>query len=128
MSSTLTVIQTSQTVPQTNAPALYVVKFEITASTNAPLALFVLSAYDDSFSHPAMLYDIEAYPAEKLDALSLGLAWYRSASVTQSFPELNLALDFIVTITQRLQYVLADLNVATVQFNQSNTLTLSAGE
>lgn len=116
MSAQISISQVNSLVPREGEGPLYQVKFEIPASVEAPLALFVFDVSDDTYSHPATLYDIEAFPESKAEALSAGLDCYRQSTVTQQYEELTKALDFINVTRRRLRHTMAELDLKGVDF------------
>jgi hypothetical protein len=116
MSAQISISQVNSLIPREGEGPLYQVKFEIPASTEAPLALFVFDVSDDAYSHPATLYDIEAFPESKAEAISAGLDGYRQSAVTQQYEELTKALDFINVTRRRLRHTMAELDLKGVDF------------
>lgn len=126
MSAQISINQVNSLVPREGEGPLYQVKFEVPASTDAPLALFVFDVADDSYSHPATLYDIEAFPESKEAAISAGLDCYRQNAVTQQYEELTKALDFVSVTRRRLRHTMAELDLKGVDFAGTYEYTIPA--
>ena len=78
---------------------------EIVAADEIELQLFVFDVVDDAFSHVATPRDLDLYPNNKVEALSLGVDRYRQASVTKDFERLDIAEDFIAAIQSRVHWL-----------------------
>lgn len=124
MSAQVSINQVNSLVPREGASPLYRVKFEIPASVEAPLALFVFEVTDDEYSHPATIYDIQAFPETKAEAVSEGLDCYRQNTVTRDFEELTKALDFINVTRRRLRHTMAELDLKGTDFAGTYAYTL----
>jgi hypothetical protein len=106
MSVQITLKQTN-TLEEGTSPGLVVYRSanEITAAEAIELQLFVFDVADDAFSHVATPRDIDLYPNNKADALTLGVDRYRQASVTQDFELLDVAEDFIAAVQSRIHWL-----------------------
>lgn len=124
MSAQISINQVNSLVPREGTGPLYQVKFEIPASEESPLTLFVFDVVDDAYSHPATLYDIEAFPETKEAAISAGLDCYRQNNVTRQFDELTKALDFVSVVRRRLRHTMAELDLKGVEFAGTYEYTL----
>lgn len=123
-----TVTQTNTVLNQTDGSALYQVVFEVTASEGIALALFTYKTLDQTFHHPATIYDLETFPNNREDAITLGLDFYRSIEVTKTFEDIADALNFITAIKGRLQKITDEVNRAQASFAGTTTLVFDANE
>lgn len=94
----------------------YQVTDTVTATVSINPAVFVLSTLDDSFLNVAAVDEMLRLPVNKADAVAAGLTAYRVAAVTVIYPTLKAATDFAATVTQRLQQLANDYNVAVTSF------------
>jgi len=80
----------------------YQVECEIIASEGIGLQLFVYKVEDDTYSHIATPYDMEAYPTSKAQALTEGLDYYRQSSASQTNDRITDAEYFASVVYSRL--------------------------
>lgn len=102
MSTTITVEQENTVIESTPGEVLFQISFIITASEGLPLFLFTYSATTGEFSHPATVYDLDAYPENQNDAINQGLDFYRNFEVVRQFEDLTDAIQFAVVTRSRL--------------------------
>jgi hypothetical protein len=123
MTVSITLIQKNTTKNDASGVPEYTSDNEVTASIGIPLQLFVFKVSDDSFSHVAMVFDLEEFPADKAQAESDGKAFYRKATAVRSFALISEALSFATHVDSRLQFLANDFPVAKDQFLGDSTTT-----
>jgi hypothetical protein len=105
MSVSIALSQIRTIVDQGDGQVKYRVANQITAATDITLALFVNDVDPDDYSHIASLYDLDAYPEDRTEAIARGLDYYRRADATQDYDSIDGALHFAHVVKQQLTYL-----------------------
>jgi hypothetical protein len=94
---------------------LYRVKLEVLYASNISNKIFT---YDlEGFSRVATVWDIENIEATSLsEAESLGLTFYRQASVTKDFDQSSKAIEFATYSRNRIAWLVEEYKAATSGF------------
>lgn len=123
MSVTITVEQENTVVESAPGEVEYQVSYTVVASEGLPLQLFTFKI-DGTYSHPATVYDLDAYPDSSNEALNQGLEFYRQAEVTRSFEDLTDAVLFAAVTRSRLTALTAALPQTQAFFTGKETYTI----
>lgn len=102
------------------------VTFTVTNAANIEAALFTYNTGDDTFSHPATVFDIEDYPTTKAQAVEDNLAFYRANAVTRYFNNVDAANDFKEDVRARIQFVLNEFSKTQDDFEGTETYILES--
>ena len=128
MSTEISIEQTNTLIPQEDQTVRYQVRLNVVASVGAPLQLFVFGVLDDTYNHPATLYDVDMFPASKEEAVTLGVDYYRTSEVTRLFSLLADALEFSSMARARLRRTVNALNTVGLSFAGVQTHTITSRE
>lgn len=124
MSTTITVEQENTIVESTPGEVLYQVSYKVVASENLPLALFTFKVEPDEYSHPSTVYDLDAYPESRNEAINQGLEFYRAAEVVRQFEDLTDAIQFASVTRSRLTALTSALPQTQAEFTGLETYTI----
>ena len=124
MSTTITVEQENAVVESTPGEVLYQVSYIVIASEGLPLALFTYKVEPNEFSHPSTVYDLDAYPENRDEAINLGLDFYRTFEVTRQFEDITDATQFASVTRSRLTSLTAALPITEALFVGKETYTI----
>jgi len=124
MSVTITVEQENTVVETTPGEVRYQVSYKVIASEGISLALFTFKVEPDGYSHPSTVYDLDAYPEDRNEAINQGLEFYRAAEVVRQFEDLTDAIQFASVTRSRLTALTSDLPVTQAEFVGQETYTI----
>jgi hypothetical protein len=126
MSVSITLSQVRTIVDQGGGSVKYRVANQITGAEGVTLALFVNDVDPDDYSRIASLYDLNAYPESRNEAINLGLDYYRRPDATQDYDSLEDALHFAAVVKQQLGYLAMTVAEAQDAFPGSETTVFTA--
>lgn len=105
---------------------VYVSHNEITASTNIPRTLFVLSVTNDEYDRVASTYDIARLSDDKATAIANSSDYYLVTNVSRNHATLVEAILFSDHVKDRLSFLVKDYPRALDDFVGANTMTFTA--
>ena len=93
----------------------------INSSTGFPLSpgaesVFVFKVLDGLFDHVATVLDMQTYLTSLVAAQGANNAYYRLASVTKDFANVELASDFAATLISRMTSLCHEYDITTTSF------------
>jgi hypothetical protein len=102
--------------PAAAASAPYRVVDSITSTVGIDDACFVFKVADGLFDHVATVLDMHTYPDNVTAAQNANLPYYRQASVTKDFSDVNIAKDFADTLKSRLTSLAKEYDLSVTAF------------
>jgi hypothetical protein len=126
MSVSITLSQVRSVIDQGDGRVKYRVANQIVAAANLTLALFVNDVDPDDYSHIASLYDLNAYPEDRNEAINLGLDYYRRSDATQDYDSIDDAVHFAAVVKQQLAYLAPVVAAAQGTFPSTEVTTFTA--
>jgi len=123
MPTTITVEQENTVIEQVDG-VLYQVSYKVVASVGIPLALFTYKVEPDGYSHPSTVYDLDAYPENRNDAVTQGLEFYRAPEVVKQYGDIADAIKFAQVTRSRLTALTAALPLTQANFVGKETYDL----
>lgn len=121
MSVSITLEQTNSTYNDEDNQPVYQSENKVSASEGIPLALFVFTVSNDSYSHVASTHDLETYPTSRAEAVNDGVDYYRLPQVTREFDNITDAQAFALHVRSRLQFLSNDYPAVKDAFEGSET-------
>lgn len=104
---------------------VYRVVNEVTYAENIPREVFVMNAETQLFSHVATVWDFQAYPDTRDQALLDSVGYYRADSCTKDFDTLQTATSFKSYTKGRVEWVVADYDEANNVFEGVDDYTIT---
>ena len=111
---------------ETPSENLFRVNVSIIDATNIDIHVLVFDVEHNVFSHVATVYDMESYPADRSQAHTAGLQFYRGIGVTKEFYTVAEAIYFENVTKQRLQILSTSWEQRISEFSGSEYVTITS--
>jgi hypothetical protein len=125
MSVSITLQQVNSTYNDDDNQPVYKAENEVVATEGVPLALFVFSVDTEEYNHVASVYDLEAYPDSRAQAITDGVDFYRQPAATREYDNITDATTFATHVRSRLNFLAQDYPKTQDEFVGSETYTFT---
>lgn len=105
---------------------VYRINVSIIDAVNIDINVLVFDEEHNTFSHVATVYDMESYPADREQAHSAGLQFFRQRGVTRQFSTVEEAVYFEDVTRSRLKTLAVDWESRTDSFSGNSYVTIDS--